>query len=340
MANQNLRHANKAKKDEFYTQLTDIEKELNHYKEQFSGKVVLCNCDDPRVSNFFYFFYARFHSLGLKRLIATCYKNLNPDLFSQNKDEQAVYCIYDGEDRVDNVIIDRDKFIKQNKWETLRGDGDFRTPECIELLKQSDIVVTNPPFSLFREFVDQLVKYDKKFLIIGNVNAITYKNCFQLIKENKMWMGCSIHSGDREFAVPDDYPLEAAGYRIDETGKKYIRIKGVRWFTNLDYKERHEDLVLCKKYNPEEYPKFDNYDAINIDKTANIPMDYEGIMGVPITFLDKFNPEQFEIIDGLNRYSILDVAGTNQWAIANHLHMTSVNGHSTYYRILIKNKKQ
>lgn len=179
----------------------------------------------------------------------------------------------------------------------LHGDGDFRSAECIELLKQADIVVTNPPFSLFREYVAQLIAYNKKFLIIGNQNAITYKEIFPLIKGNKLWLGCSIHSGDREFGVPDDYPLMAANSRIDENGKKYIRVKGVRWFTNLDYKERHEELILYKRYNPEEYPKYDNYDAINVDKTADIPCDYDGVMGVPITFLDKYNPEQFEIVE-------------------------------------------
>jgi hypothetical protein len=248
------------------------------------------------VSRFFYFFFTNFHALRLKRLIATCYKNLNPDLFSQNLDEQAVYCIYDGEGRAGDVFQDGDTFIKQNQWGVLKGDGDFHSPECIELLKQADIVCTNPPFSLFREYVAQLIEYDKKFLIIGNMNAITYKDCFKLIKENKMWMGWSIHSGDREFGVPDYYPLTAAGHRIDANGKKFIRVKGVRWFTNLDYQERHEGLELWKKYNPEEFPKYDNYDAINVDKTIEIPCDYDGVMGVPITFLDKYDPEQFEII--------------------------------------------
>lgn len=179
----------------------------------------------------------------------------------------------------------------RNVLTRLEGNGDFRSPECIELLKQADIVVTNPPFSLFRENVAQLIEYEKKFLIIGNVNAITYKDCFQLIKENKMWIGASIHSGDRAFTVPDDYPLSAAGCGVDNSGRKFIRVKGVRWFTNLDYKERHEDLDLYKTYTPEEYPKYDNYDAINVDKTADIPINYDGVMGVPITFLDKYNPE-------------------------------------------------
>ncbi|MDR3343501.1 MAG: adenine-specific methyltransferase EcoRI family protein [Treponema sp.] len=329
MGNETLNKASKAKNDEFYTQLSDIEKECWHYEEHFKGKTILCNCDDPRVSRFFYFFYANFRTLGLKRLIATCYKNLNPDLFSQNLDEQAVYCIYDGTDRADDVFKDYDAFIKQNKWEVLKGDGDFHSPECIELLKQADIVCTNPPFSLFREYIAQLVEYDKKFLIIGNMNAITYKDCFKLIKENKMWMGRSIHSGDREFGVPDYYPLTAAGYRIDDNGKKFIRVKGVRWFTNLDYKERHEKLDLYRKYTAEKYPHYDSYDAIEVGKVADIPEDLDGAMGVPITFLDKYNPDQFEII-GIDRY----VEDNPHYG-----HRFKINGKEMYARILIKRKK-
>ncbi len=292
MANKDLTLAKKAKKDEFYTQLTDIEKELKHYKEHFRGKTVLCNCDDPRVSNFFKYFALNFEELGLKRVITTCYKNQRHDLFSQSDSEQAVYLIYDG-DKNGNRLID------DNEIEVLplKGDGDFRSKECIELLKQADIVVTNPPFSLFREYVAQLMEYNKKFLIIGNMNATTYKDIFSLMKKNnKIWFGASIHSGDREFGIPDDYPITAAGYRIDSNGKKYIRVKGVRWFTNLDYKERHENLILYKTYTPEEYPTYDNYDAININSTAEIPCDYDGVMGVPITFIDKYNPEQFELL--------------------------------------------
>jgi len=291
ISNNNLKQAKNAKKDEFYTQLSDIEKEIRHYKEHFKDKVVYCNCDDPRVSNFFHYFSYNFEKLGLKKLVATCYKNQDMDLFSQNKSERAIYLEYDGDKNGNNVPDSNEIGIKH-----LKGDGDFRSQECIELLKQADIVITNPPFSLFREYVAQLVEYEKKFLIIGNVNAITYKEIFKLIKENKLWTGCSIRSGDREFGVPDDYPLNAAGYRIDENGKKFIRVKGVRWFTNLDYNERHEDLILYKKYSLEEYPKYDNYDAINVNATKDIPVDYAGIMGVPITFLDKYNPEQFEII--------------------------------------------
>ena len=316
--NKNLQAANKAKKDEFYTQLADIENELRHYREHFQGKTVLCNCDDPRASNFFRYFAYSFEQLGLKRLITTCYKNQHPDLFSRNDHEQAVWLEYLG-DRNANRVPDPEEI----GIRPLRGDGDFRSPECIELLKQADIVVTNPPFSLFREYVAQLVKYEKKFLIIGNMNAITYKDCFKLIKENKMWLGASIHSGDREFGVPQDYPLRAAGCRIDEKGNKFIRVKGVRWFTNLDYKERHEEIILYKKYTPEEYPQYDNYDAINVNKALEIPSDYDGVMGVPITFLDKYNPEQFEIVG--NEYDLNIPKGRGY-----------VNGKRMYSRVFIK----
>ena len=330
--NSNLHKAKKNKNDEFYTQLVDIEKELKHYKDYFKGKTVLCNCDDPRVSNFFHYFSYNFEFLELKKLITTCYKNQNPDLFSQNNSEKAVYLIYEGNKQNGRVPDIKDIGIKE-----LKGDGDFRSQECIELLKQADIVVTNPPFSLFREYVAQLVEYDKKFIIIGNMNAITYKEIFKLIRDNKLWMGCSIHSGDREFQVPESYPLQASGFRVDESGNKYIRVKGVRWFTNIDYAQRHENLILYKKYynneedknNPNytnpEFPKYDNYDAINVDKTADIPCDYDGVMGVPITFLDKYNPEQFEILG--NEYDLNIEKGRGY-----------INGKRMYSRIFIKNK--
>lgn len=292
MANKNLNKAKEAKKDEFYTQLEVINNELRHYREHFRGKTVLCNCDDPRVSNFFKYFAYNFEFLGLKKLIATCYKSQDVNLFSEGTSEEAVYLVYEG-DKNGNNIPDEDEI----EVLPLKGDGDFRSAECIEFLKEANIVVTNPPFSLFREYVAQLIKYDKKFLIIGNVNAVTYKEIFPLIMSNQIWFGASIHSGDRKFWVPDDYKLEAAGCGIDETGRKFIRVKGVRWFTNLDYKERHEDIILFKQYNPDEYPSYINCDAIEVSKTSDIPMDYDGKMGVPITFLDKYNPEQFEILD-------------------------------------------
>ena len=291
MGTHTLTAAKEAKKDEFYTQLSDIAEEVRHYKEHFKGKTVLCNCDDPRVSNFFHYFAYQFESLGLKRLITTCYKNQNADLFSQHKCERAVYLVYDG-DKNGNRIPDPEEI----GIHELKGDGDFRSEECVELLKQADIVVTNPPFSLFREYVAQLVEFGKKFLIVGNINCATYKEFFPLIQSNQVWLGASIHSGDRKFWVPDDYPLNAAGCGIDETGRKFIRVKGVRWFTNLDYRQHHEKLILYRNYSPEAYPRYFNYDAIEVGKTTDIPCDYDGKMGVPITFLDKYSPNQFEIV--------------------------------------------
>lgn len=289
--NRSLHAAKASKQDEFYTQLSDIEKELRHYTKHFKSKTVLCNCDDPKISNFFHYFSHNFEKLKLKKLITTCYKNCDADLFSKHTAESGIFLEYYG-DKSGNRVPDPDE-IGIHK---LNGDGDFRSEECINLLKQADIVVTNPPFSLFREFVDQLVKYKKKFLIIGNINAISYKDIFKLIKENRIWLGASIHSGDREFGVPDHYPLNAAGFRVDAAGRKFIRVKGVRWFTNLDYDERHEEMVLFNEYSPSKYPSYDNYAAIEVSKTADIPADYDGAMGVPVTFLDKYNPDQFEIL--------------------------------------------
>lgn len=289
--NMDFKQARYAKKDEFFTSLGDIELELEHYIEHFQGKVVYCNCDDPRESNFFRYFSENFHRLGLKKLITTCYRSQDADLFMKNESGKAVYLEYSGEKRGDQIPNAEVIGIKQ-----LSGDGDFRSSESVALLEQADIVVTNPPFSLFNEYVAQLVKYNKKFVIIGNMNAVTYKNIFPLIQTNKIWYGPSIRSGDREFRVPDDYPLTAAGSRIDEQGNKYVRVKGVRWFTNLDYPSRYVDLVLENTYSPDKYPKYANFDAIDVGKSKDIPKDYSGAMGVPITFLDKFNPEQFEIL--------------------------------------------
>ena len=293
--NRNLNQAKSAKKDEFYTQLPDIENELRFYKAHFKDKVVYCNCDDPRISNFFHFFSYNFEHYGLKKLITTCYKNQNMDLFSREEEEQAICLEYHG-DQNGNCVPD----LEEIGVKTLKGDGAFQSEECISLLQKADIVVTNPPFSLFRTYINQLIEYDKKFLIIGNLNATTYKEVFSLIVQNKVWLGPSITSGDREFGVPDDYPLEAAGFRIDENGQKYIKVKGVRWFTNLPHEKRHEDLILFRHYDPDLYPKYDNYDAIEVSKVADIPCDYDGAMGVPISFLDKYNPNQFEILGSFN----------------------------------------
>lgn len=289
--NRDFQQAKKAKMDEFYTSLSDIELELKHYSKHFNNKVVYCNCDDPRASNFFRYFSRNFERLGLKKLITTCYRSQNGEKFGRNDSDQAVYLEYTGE-KVGNSIPNAEEIgVKK-----LDEDGDFRSAESIELLKQADIVVTNPPFSLFSEYVSQLFEYGKKFVIIGNMNAVTYTSIFTLIQDNLMWYGPSIRSGDREFRVPDDYPITAAGSRIDDHGNKYIRVKGVRWFTNLDYPSRHEDLKLTKVYCPIANPTYANFDAIEVGKTLDIPKDYDGPMGVPITFLDKFNPDQFEIL--------------------------------------------
>ena len=311
MANRQLNAAKAAKKDEFYTQLTDIERELQHYWPHFRDKVVLCNCDDPYESNFFKYFALRYNQLGLKRLICTCYNGspvqgnelmIDWGDFKQEPKKLA-YKVeitevrdLNGDGAVDlsdvRYLLKNDK----NVLTILKENGDFRSRECIELLQQADIVVTNPPFSLFREYLAQLIQHDKKFLIIGNINAITYKEVFPLIKDNKLWLGPSISSGDRKFNVPDDYPLSATGCGVDADGRNYIRVTGVRWFTNLDHNKRHEELDLVCHYSPEEYPNYYNYQGIEVGKTIDIPFDYDGVMGVPITFLDKYCPEQFEII--------------------------------------------
>ena len=344
MARKDLGQAKDAKKDEFYTQLTDIEKELKHYTEHFRDKVVFCNCDDPYESNFFKYFALNFNRLGLKKLIATCY---NGSAVSGNellldfgdtvddpkkiayKVEITEVADVNGDGAINLADIQYLMQNDKNVISILKGNGDFRSDECVELLKQADIIVTNPPFSLFREYLAQLVKYEKQFLIIGNVNAISYKESFRLMQADKMWLGASIHSGDREFRVPDSYPLTAAGYRIDEKGVKYIRVKGVRWFTNMDYPQRHEDLILYKKYTPEEYPHYDNYDAINVNVTNDIPCDYDGIMGVPITFLDKYNPDQFEIVGAMTTTKVDEY----------NFGYPYVNGVKIYARILIRKKR-
>ena len=315
--NTNLTDAKKAKNDEFYTQIEDIEKELNNYKDFFKGKKVLCNCNDGKLngawSAFAQYFSMNFEHLGLEKL--TC--------ISYNEDGHGMKYVYCG-DRNGNRIAD------DFEWEVseLKGHGDFSDEEGCQLMQECDVVVTNPPFSLFREFVAQLMEYNKKFLIIGNMNAITYKEIFPLIKDNKLWLGASIKSGDRKFYVPDNYPLNASGCGIDEKGKRFIRVKGVRWFTNIEDAKRNLPLDLYKKYNPKDYPKYDNYDAINVNKTSDIPMDYDSVMGVPITFLDKYCPTQFEIV-GLDRY----VEGNTMPNKRMH-----INGKEIYARILIRRK--
>lgn len=286
--NRNLHKAKSSKKDEFYTQLSDIERELRHYKAHFRDKVVYCNCDDPRVSNFFHYFSFNFEKLGLKKLITTCYKSQDVNLFTRNKSERAIYLEYDGDKNGNNVPDPEEIGI-----EKLDGDGDFRSQESIDLLKQADIVVTNPPFSLFREYIGQLMDYEKKFVVIGSRNAITYKEIFELIKEDKIWLGYGFNAGNAFFRTPHSKEF-AKGVYNEETG--LVKFRNVTWFTNLDISKRHQDLILYKTYNPDEYPTYVNYDGIEISRTKDIPMDYSGAMGVPITFLDKHNPEQFEIV--------------------------------------------
>lgn len=321
--NRNLHAARDAKKDEFYTQLADIEKELKHYKDHFNGKVVLCNCDDPRVSNFFVYFSQNFEQLGLKKLITTCYKNQNRDLFSQHDSEHAIYLEYTGDRNANRVPDPEEIGIKP-----LKGDGDFRSDECVELLKQADIVVTNPPFSLFGEYATHMADSGKKFIVIGNHHAVTYKDVFKLIKENRMWL---VYSHPEKFIVPDDY--EAREYRSwrDENGTNWRSLGNACWFTNLDIAKRHEDLILFKTHNPEDFPPYDNYDAIEVSRVAEIPTDFEGVMGVPVTFLEKYNPEQFEIL-GCNRGVDQDPNGV--YGRGSHL-----NGKETFKRLFIRNKK-
>ncbi|MDQ1341031.1 MAG: Modification methylase [Campylobacterota bacterium] len=311
--NGNLRAAKKNKNDEFYTQLSDIEKELIHYKNHFKNKIVFCNCDDPKESNFFQYFALNFSHLGLKKLITTHYE----------KDSQSYKLVVEHDINKDGVI-NLDDAIRTD----LKGDGDFRSQESIEILKESDIIVTNPPFSLFREYIAQLMKYDKKFLVIGSMNAITYKEIFKHIKESRLWLGNGFQSGNAYFKTSHHTDSFAKGVYNEETG--LVKFRNIVWYTNLDHKKRHEELLLYKTYegNESDYPKYDNYDAIEVSKTKDIPKDYKGVMGVPITFLDKFNPEQFEIL-GLDDHRAIypKLAGCN-----------SINGQKIYRRIVIKRK--
>ena len=302
--NNNLHSAKRNKRDEFYTQLADIEKELMHYKTFFKGKVVYCNCDDARESNFFKYFSMNFEHLGLKKLISTGYKD----------NGKGVLLTYEG-DTNGNRIVDNEEIIVTE----LNGDGDFRSDECIEFLKEADVVVTNPPFSLFREYVAQLMKYNKKFLILGNMNSITYKEIFPYIKNNELWWGVSLNGTKCSFIVPQNYE----GSNVyEENGVRYGKVNNAIWFTNIEHNKRNQPLDLYKKYS-NEYPKYDNYDAIEVSKVADIPMDYDGVMGVPITFLDKYCPTQFEIV---------------RFRKGNDDKDLSINGKCPYFRILIKRK--
>lgn len=338
--NKNLHSARTAKTDEFYTQLVDIEKELKHYKDQFRGKMVYCNCDDPYESNFFKYFASNFNALELKKLVTTSYGG-SPIVGGQlplfevagSKGKQPLKIEIkevpdtdkDGAINLDDVkyLLKHDK----NTATPLKGSGDFRSDECIELLKQADIVVTNPPFSLFREYVAQLMEYKKKFLILGDQNAITYKETFGYIKDDKLWLGYD-NGGTKWFQVPMDYDIPTESRKKIVNGVKYFSMGRILWFTNLDTAKRHENFVLYKKYTPKEFPKYDNYDIINVDKVSDIPMNYKGVMGVPITFVDKYNPKQFEI---------LGVANSARWI--GYKCLTLIQGRKIYNRILIKLKK-
>jgi len=343
--NKNLHQARAAKTDEFYTQLVDIEKELKHYKDQFRGKIVYCNCDDPFESNFFKYFASNFNSLGLKKLITTSYsgspvagsqlplfeieglKTIKPKDAEAHRIEinEVPDINKDGAINIEDVkrLLEHDA----NVSAPLKGNGDFRSEECIELLKRADIVCTNPPFSLFREYVAQLMEYNKKFLILGDQNAITYKEIFKFIKENRLWLGYD-NGGTKWFRVPMDYDIPTESRKKIVNGVKYFSMGRILWFTNLDTTKRHEELTLYKKYNPKEYPKYDNYDAINVDKTKDIPMDFDGVMGVPITFLDKYNPDQFEIIGQMVTTKVDDI---------NHGY-PYIDGKKLFARILIKKR--
>ena len=355
--NSNLNDSARNKQDEFYTQLSLVESELKHYRYHFKGKTVLCNCDDPYESNFFKYFAMNFNALGLKKLITTCYATSpvtgkefqyfvdkggqlsfiqtesNSPMQEENvrkpyKVEITEVTDANGDGRIDLTDVEYLMRNKKNTMTLLDGNGDFRSSECVELLKEADIVVTNPPFSLFRDYIALLEEYQKQYIVIGNMNAAIYKEIFPLIKENRIWLG--YNSGHFWFKVPNSYEEKKTDYKIDEHGQKWRRMGNICWFTNVDIEKRHENMVLFRNYSPKEYPKYDNFDAIEVGKTADIPFDYNGVMGVPLTFMSQYNPEQFEII-GLDRYTVpkeILVGGR-----------VAINGKPKYARILIRRKQ-
>lgn len=376
MANRELINAREAKKDEFYTQFYDIETEMEAYLDYnpdvFRGKTVLLPCDDPEWSNFTRYFAQNFEELGLKKLISTSYaieskiykmgiqlsflETQSPKYDKTKTNTHGKIFILE-KDTTGDGKIDLDDL----QWDYLEGDGDFRSKEVKKLRDEADFIVTNPPFSLFREFLAWIVDARKQFIIIGNINCVTYKEVFPLVKDNKLWMGCTIHSGDREFGVPDEYPLTASGWRIDEDGKKYIRVKGVRWYTNIEHGRRHHPLSLMtmqdnvryskhKEIKGSEYKRYDNYDAIEVPYTDAIPCDYEGMMGVPITFLDKYCPEQFEIVGMAKRGAGDPALKSKVYTKYDYPNYSDLNAtptikdasgvlHNTYPRILIRKKQ-
>lgn len=350
--NATLNRAFIVKKDDFYTQYEDVAKEMIKHREQLKGKTVLCNCDDPFESAFFRFFVLNFDKLGLAGLISTCYAD--SQIAGQEYPLEGITGAYkavvtkipdetlmrpDGSLDLESLFS-----MPGNSLTHLAGDGDFRSDECETLLKNADIVATNPPFSLFREYISLLVRHEKDFIILGNMNAVTYKEVFPLFRDNKVWYGESIRSGDRKFYVPDSYPLNAASCGIDDKGRRFIRVKGVRWFTNLETSRRHEPLALTCSYTPDVYPQYENYDAINVGRTQNIPFDYDGVMGVPITFLDKYSPDQFEIVMLANGNARTNIPPNTLTKVKYRPHPEDrggvgiINGQRVYVRILIRRK--
>lgn len=368
MANYDLRIAQQGKNDEFYTQFRDIEAEMNAYLDYnpnvFRDKTILLPCDDPEWSNFTKYFALKFEALGIKKLISTsyapeCKKMVLGGLFSEYERNSPQFDADKSRTHGKIFVLDRDVTgdgrinIDDLQWHYLDGDGDFRSPEVTALRDEADIIITNPPFSLFRDFLAWIIEADKQFIIIGNMNAITYKETFPLIMENKMWMGYTIHSGDREFEVPKEYPVTAAGWRIDESGRKFIRVKGVRWFTNIEHGRRHEMLPLMPmadnlRYSRHkelkgktDYDRYDNYDAIEVPFTDAIPSDYDGVMGVPISWLDKYCPEQFEIV-GITENPLTSINPNIHMLIlpdASKYDRPYINGRRSYPRILIRKKR-
>lgn len=350
--NATLNHAFIVKKDEFYTQYEDVAKEILKHQEKLKGKTVLCNCDDPFESSFFRFFVLHFDKLGLAGLTSTCYADSQIAGREYPLDGMTgAYKAVVTEIPDDNLMrpdgsLDLESLFSMpgNSLVHLIGDGDFRSDECVALLEKADVVVTNPPFSLFREYISLLEHHKKNFIILGNMNAVTYKEVFPLFRDNKVWYGESIRSGDRKFYVPDNYPLNAASCGIDEKGRRFIRVKGVRWFTNLETSRRHEPIALTRSYTPDEYPQYENYDAINVGRTQNIPFDYDGIMGVPITFLDKYSPNQFEIVMLANGNARTNISTNTLTEVGYRQHPEDrggvgiINNHRVYVRILIRRK--
>ena len=350
--NAKLNHAFIVKKDEFYTQYEDVEKEILNHQKTLKGKKIFCNCDDPFESAFFRFFVINFNKIGLKSLTSTCY--------AESSLAGKEYPLEGGTGAYKAVVtkVPNDTVVKpdgsldleslfsisDNYLTHLAGDGDFRSDECKALLREADIVATNPPFSLFREYINLLVSYKKDFIILGNMNATTTKEIFPLFRDNKVWYGESIRSGDRKFFVPDSYPLNATSCGIDDNGRRFIRVKGVRWFTNLKTSKSHTSLELNHLYSKDKYPFYENYDAIEVGRTQHIPIDYEGVMGVPITFLDKYSPQQFEIIMLANGNARTNVSSKTLSEVNYRMHPEDrggvgiINGRRAYARILIRIK--